>query len=51
MNEGKPCAGVIVTDADGNFIERYACEVHLFDEGTCLWQQVVYDERRKKPAE
>lgn len=45
----EPCAGVIVTDADGNFIERYACEVHLLDPGPiCAWQQAVYDERRTK---
>ena len=48
MTEPKPCGGVIVTDADGNFIERYGCEVHLFDTGTCAWQQAMYDERKAK---
>lgn len=33
----KPWAGVIVivTDADGNFIERHACEVHLLNPVEC----------------
>lgn len=43
------CAGVISRDAfTEEFIERGACEVHLFEPGTCEWQQKVYDERETR---
>jgi hypothetical protein len=42
------CGGVISSTVDGTFIERFACEEHLFDEGICKWQQAVYDERKAR---
>ena len=47
MNEDKPCGGCISYDADGNQLKRWACEVHLFDPGTCPWEQ----KRRAEEAE
>jgi len=44
----KPCGGTVVHDVDGNYVERGACEVHLFDEGVCAWQQVTFDQRRAR---
>ena len=48
MNEDKPCGGGVEYDADGNYVRRYACEVHLFDPGVCRWQQTMQDERNER---
>ena len=45
------CGGSVAYDADGNFIERYACEVHLFGEGPCGWQTRMFEERENARAE
>ena len=43
-DDDKPCGGVVTYDVDGNFIERYGCEVHLFDSAPCAWQMAMYAE-------
>lgn len=40
------CGGNVRYDVDGNFVERYACEVHLFSGGVCGWQRAMFEERR-----
>lgn len=45
MHGPERCAGGVAYDADGNFIERYGCEVHLFTPGPCGWQDAMLAER------
>lgn len=42
------CGGVVAYDEHGNFKERFACEVHLFQPGPCGWQDAVVAERARK---
>jgi hypothetical protein len=44
MND-QGCAGVVVYDHEGNYVKRYGCEVHLFDDGICPWQATMIQER------
>lgn len=51
MNEGLPCGGSVEYTADGEYVRRFGCEVHLFDPGTCEWERIMHEERKQARSE
>lgn len=43
------CGGSVAYDTDGRVVRRYGCEVHLFDQGSCPWEDARQAEYAEQP--